>query len=100
MPGRSRRSIQYFALQRFVQISTDGYRRLFENGVGRTTAFEKSARHATEAFEKILASGAECNMLQTDKGTEFLNSTFQSMLKRHNIHVGKRRHQSCRDRKI
>jgi len=25
-------------------------------------------------------------MLQTDKGTEFLNSTFQSMLKRRNIH--------------
>ena len=25
-------------------------------------------------------------MLQTDKGSEFVNSTFQSMLKRHNIH--------------
>ena len=46
----------------------------------------KSARHVTEAFEKILASGGKCLMLQTDKGTEFLNGTFQSMLKRHDIH--------------
>ena len=46
----------------------------------------KSARHVTEAFEKVLASGDKCNMLQTDKGTEFVNGTFQSMLKRRGIH--------------
>ena len=46
----------------------------------------KSARHVTEAFEKILTSGDKCHMLQTDKGTEFLNGIFQSMLKRHDIH--------------
>ena len=46
----------------------------------------KSSRHVTEAFEKILATGGRCRMLQSDKGAEFLNSTFQQMLKRHNIH--------------
>jgi len=40
------------------------------------------AQAATEA--KILADG-NCNMLQSDKGTEFLNSTFQSMLRRRGI---------------
>ena len=46
---------------------------------------KKSARDVTEAFEKILAD-EKCNMVQSDKGTEFLNLTFQSMLKRRNIH--------------
>ena len=45
----------------------------------------KSARDVTEAFEKIL-NERKCNMVQSDKGTEFLNSTFQSMLRRHGIH--------------
>jgi len=40
----------------------------------------------TEAFEKILDSGGDSRMLQTDKGSEFDNSSFQQMLKRHNIH--------------
>lgn len=46
----------------------------------------KSGRDVSEAFEKILADG-KCmpNMVQSDKGTEFLNSTFQSMLQRHGI---------------
>jgi len=44
----------------------------------------KSARDVAEAFEKILADEM-CNMVQSDKGTEFLNSTFQSMLKRRGI---------------
>jgi len=39
----------------------------------------KTDRHVTEAFEKI-------RMLQTDKGSKFVNSSFQQMLKRHNIH--------------
>jgi len=37
-----------------------------------------------EADEKILAD-QKCTMVQSDKGTKFLNSTFQSMLKRHGI---------------
>ena len=45
----------------------------------------KSARDVADAFEKIL-SERKCNMVQSDKGTEFLNSTFQSMLQRHGIH--------------
>jgi len=45
----------------------------------------KSARSVAEAFEKILNEGP-CNMVQSDKGTKFLNSTFQSMLRRHGIH--------------
>jgi len=44
----------------------------------------KSARIVADAFEKILADG-KCNMLQSDEGMEFLNSTFQNMLKRHDI---------------
>ena len=37
------------------------------------------------AFVKILTDGYKPNMVQSDKGTEFLNSTFQSMLKEHDI---------------
>jgi hypothetical protein len=45
----------------------------------------KSGKEVTEAFQKILEE-RKCNMLQTDKGTEYLNTTFQSILKRNNIH--------------
>ncbi len=44
----------------------------------------KSARDVVEAFEKIVDERI-CNMVQSDKGTEFLNSTFQSMLRRRGI---------------
>jgi len=44
----------------------------------------KSAQDVVEAFEKILAD-QKCTMVQSDKGTELLNSTFQSMLKWHGI---------------
>jgi len=44
----------------------------------------KSARDVIEAFEKILAD-QKCTMVQSDKGTEFLHSSFQSTLKRHGI---------------
>ena len=36
------------------------------------------------AFENIFSDGKH-NMVQSDKATEFLNSTFQGMLKRHGI---------------
>jgi len=44
----------------------------------------KTGREVANAFEKILLDGTP-NMVQSDKGTEFLNSTFQSMLKRRGI---------------
>ena len=44
----------------------------------------KSGRDVTEAFERVLDE-RQCNMVQSDKGTEFLNSTFQSMLQRRGI---------------
>jgi len=45
---------------------------------------KKSARHVAEAFETILADRM-CTVVQSDKGTEFLNSTSQSLLKRRGI---------------
>ena len=44
----------------------------------------KTGREVSDAFERIL-SQQRCNMVQSDKGTEFLNSTFQSTLRRHGI---------------
>ena len=46
----------------------------------------KSGREVTEAFESRILSNRKCRMLQTDKGTEFLNNACQSMLARNNIH--------------
>ena len=46
----------------------------------------KSARDVAEGFENIMAEGCKPNIVQSDKGTEFLNSSFQSMLRRHDIH--------------
>jgi len=40
----------------------------------------KSADRVTDVFEKVLSSAPKCAMLQTDRGTEFLNDKFQSML--------------------
>jgi len=45
----------------------------------------KSARDVVVAFEKIF-SDRKCNMVQSDKGKEFLNAAFQSMLQSHGIH--------------
>jgi len=41
-------------------------------------------REISNAFEGILDE-RPCNMVQSDKGTEFVNSTFQSMLSRRGI---------------
>ena len=76
-----------------VNISShnDGYRYLltcidvFTKRAWAIPIKTKSARDVTEAFEKILTDGFKPNMVQSDKGTEFLNSTFQSMLKRQDI---------------
>jgi len=45
----------------------------------------KTGREVSRAFENILTDGYKPNMVQSDKGTEFLNSTFQTMLKQHDI---------------
>jgi len=34
-------------------------------------------RHVTEVLEKILDSGGKCRMLQTDKGSEFVNANIR-----------------------
>ena len=44
----------------------------------------KSGTNVATAFEKILTD-ARCNIVQSDKGPEFLNSAFQSMLQRRGI---------------
>jgi len=47
----------------------------------------KTGREVTAAFRKILAMSDRCpRMLQTDKGTEFLNAMFQRMLAVNDIH--------------
>ena len=42
----------------------------------------KTARSLLEAFDSILRKGRKPEKLRTDKGTEFLNKTFQQYLKR------------------
>ena len=44
----------------------------------------KTDREVSNAFESIL-DDRPCNMVQSHKGTEFINSTFQSMLRRRGI---------------
>jgi len=45
----------------------------------------KTGREVADAFERIAVERTP-NMVQSDKGTEFLNSTLQSMLRRHGVH--------------
>jgi hypothetical protein len=44
----------------------------------------KAGREVTDAMESILQE-RQCALLQSDKGTEFLNNTFQQMLRRYGI---------------
>ena len=46
----------------------------------------KTGSALIDGFKKILKGGRKPKMLQTDKGTEFLNWQFQSFLKKRNIH--------------
>ena len=46
----------------------------------------KTARSLLEAFHSILSEGRKPEKLRTDKGTEFLNESFQQYLKEKNIH--------------
>ena len=59
---------------------------VFSKRVWAIPVLNKSAQHITDAFEKVLSWSGICRMLQTDNGSEFINSTFQEMLKRNNIH--------------
>ena len=74
-----------------ISSHNDGYRYLltcldvFSKRAWAVTTKTKTGREVSKAFEKILTYGYKPNMVQSDKGTEFLNSTFQSMLKRHDI---------------
>ena len=46
----------------------------------------KSGHDVATAFRDKILTERKCAMLQSDKGTEFLNSVFQSMLRENNIH--------------
>jgi len=67
---------------RFLLVVID----IFSKKAWVVPLLNKSAQSVTEAFEKVLTSAPKCAMLQTDRGSEFLNDKFQSMLRRHNIH--------------
>ena len=45
----------------------------------------ETARSLLEAFDSILSEGRKPEKLKTDKGTEFLNESFQQYLKKKNI---------------
>ena len=69
----------------------DGYRYLlncidvFTKRAWSVPLKTKTGREVSDAFERHVLSERRCNMIQSDKGTEFLNSNFQSMLRRHGI---------------
>src|ERR1700678_234147 len=46
---------------------------------------QKSSAHMTEALQKILQSGRKPIKIQSDRGLEFLNNSFQSELKKEKI---------------
>ena len=46
----------------------------------------KSGETLVNGFQSILNPGQSPEKLQTDKGTEFLNHNFQSLLKENSIH--------------
>ena len=46
----------------------------------------KTARSLLQAFDSILSEGRKPEKLRTDKGTGFLNESFQQYLKKKNVH--------------
>ena len=46
---------------------------------------DKTGASLIKAFERILRDGRKPRVLQTDKGSEFVNRKFQSFLSKHNI---------------
>jgi len=74
-----------------ISSYNDGYRYLltcvdvFSKRAWAVPVKTKTGHEVTRAFEKIIADGVKPVYVQSDKGSEFLNSTFQSMLKRNDI---------------
>ena len=65
---------------------------LFTKGVGRVVQVRlganlkfKTGVALVKSFDKILKQGRKSNRLQTDRGTEFYNLTFQRWVKDHGI---------------
>ena len=65
---------------------------LFTDGLGRVAKYAwvqplkaKTGVALVKAFDKILKQGRKPNRLQTDRGTEFYNRTFQRWVKDHGI---------------
>ena len=73
-----------------IASHNDGYRYIltcidvFSKRAWAVPLKTKSGPEVTSAFERILAEG-KCTMLQTDKGSEWLNSKFQTMLRQNDI---------------
>ena len=73
-----------------ISSHNDGYRYIltcidvFSKRAWAIPLKTKSGTEVTSAFEKILGE-TKCNMLQTDKGTEWLNAKFQTLLRSHGI---------------
>ena len=74
-----------------ISSYNDGYRYLltcidvFSKYAWAIPLKSKSAESVKQAFEKILME-RKCNMLQTDKGSEFLNVTVQNLFKQNDVH--------------
>ncbi len=75
-----------------ISRDNDGYRYLltcidvFSKFAFAVPLKTKGANEVTSAFENQIINERRCSMLQTDKGSEFTNSTFQNMLKKHGIY--------------
>ena len=61
------------------------YRRFHQTSVGRAGSNKVCLRRRCSFREDYRQS--KCTMMQSNKGTEFLNASFQSMLRRHGKHV-------------
>jgi len=100
---RTRRVLQ-IDLVDLSNLSTydDGYRYLlncidvFTKRAWSIPTKTKMGLEVSNAFERTLDQRS-CNVVQSDKGTDFINSTFQSMLRRRGLvlHERKRRHKGC-----
>jgi len=71
--------LETFPVQRRYAVPPNLHTRVYEMLLGIPHQNEGTSNVA-EAFEKIVVERMP-NMPQSDKGTEFLNSTFQSMLR-------------------
>ena len=54
--------------------------------MGQTNEKQNRPHSLLEAFDSILSEGRKPEKLRANKGTEFLNKSFQQYLKKKNIH--------------